>query len=57
MLVGYLEELVETALQEVIQPFNQVGLDTPHSSPVNTPIHSPPDSPPRLMEGVNANQT
>ena len=39
-----------------MQPLNQVGLDTPHSSPIHTPIHSPPHSPPRLMVGVNANQ-
>ena len=39
MLVGDLEELVETTLQEVVQPLNQVGPDTPHSSPVHTPIH------------------
>ena len=56
MLVGDWEELVETALREVVLPLNQVGLDTPHSSPVHTPIHSPPHSPPRLMAGVNANQ-
>ena len=56
VLVGYLEELVETTLQEVVQPLNQVGLDTPYGSPVNTPVHSPPHSPPRLMASVNANQ-
>ena len=52
MLVEDLEELVETTLQEVIQPLNQVGPDTPYGSPLHTPIHSPP----RLMVGVNANQ-
>ena len=51
-----LEELVETGLQEVVQPLNQVGPDTTYSSPVHTPIHSPPHSPPRLMAGINANQ-
>ena len=56
MLVGYFEELVETSLQEVVQPLNQVGPDTPNGSPVHTPVHSPPHSPPRLMAGVNANQ-
>ena len=56
VLVGDWEELVEIALQEVVQPLNQVGPDTPHSSPVHTPIHSPPHSPLRLMAGVNANQ-
>ena len=55
MLVGDLEELVEIALQEVVQPLNQVGPDTPHSSPIYTPICSIPHSPPRLMVGVNAN--
>ena len=56
VLVGDLEELVETALQEVVQPLNQVGPETPYCSPVHTPVHSPPHSPPRLMVGVNANQ-
>ena len=55
VLVGDLEELVETALQEVVQPLNQVGPDTPYGSPVNTPVHSPPHSPPRIMAGINAN--
>ena len=56
VLVGDWEELVETALQEVVLPLNQEGPDTPHSSPTHTPICSPPHSPPRLMAGVNANQ-
>ena len=56
MLVGYLEELVETALQEVVQPLNQVGPETPYGSSVHNPIRSPPHSPPILMAGVNANQ-
>ena len=47
MLVGDLEELVEVALQEVVQPLNQVGPNTPYCSPMH--------SPPRLMAGVNAN--
>ena len=51
VLVRDLEELVETTLQEVVQPLNQVGPNTPCCSPV----HSPPHSPPRLMAGVNAN--
>ena len=55
MLVGDLEELVETTLKEVVQPLNQVGPDTPYGSPVNTPIHSPPHSSPRLMVVINAN--
>ena len=55
-MVGDLEELVETSLQEFVQPLNQVGPETPYCSPVHTPIHSPPHSPPRLMVGVNANQ-
>ena len=55
VLVGDWEELVETALQEVVLPLNQEGPDTPHSSPAHTPIGSPPHSPPRLMAGVNAN--
>ena len=29
VLVGDLEELVETTLQEVVQPLNQVGPNTP----------------------------
>ena len=56
VLVGDWEELVETALQEVVLPLNQEGLDTPHSSLAHTPIWSPPHSPPRLMAGVNTNQ-
>ena len=56
MLVGDLEELVEVALQEVVQPLNQVGLNTPYCSPVHTHVPSPPHSPPKLMAGVNANQ-
>ena len=56
MLVGDLEELVEVALQEVAQPLNQVGPNTPYCSPVHTLVPSPPHSPPRLMVGVNANQ-
>ena len=56
MLVGDLEELVEITLQEVVQPLNQVGPDTPYGSPVHTPIHSPPHSPLKIMENVNANQ-
>ena len=55
MLVGDLEELVEVALQEVVQPLNQVGPNTPYCSPVPTPVPSPSHSPPRLMAGVNAN--
>ena len=56
MLVGDWEELVETALQEVVQPLNKVDPNTPNGSPVHTPVHSPPHSPPRIMAGVNANQ-
>ena len=56
MLVGDSEELVEIALQEVVQPLNQVGPGTTYGSPVNTPIHSLPHSPPRHMAGANANQ-
>ena len=55
VLVGDFEELVETTLQEVVQPLNQVGLDTPYYSPVHTLIHSPPHSPPRIMAHVNVN--
>ena len=56
VLVGDLEELVERALREVVQPLNQVGPNTPYHPPVRTPIPSPPHSPPRLKAGVNANQ-
>ena len=55
MLVEDFEELVETTLQEVVQPLNQVGPDTPYCSPIHTPIHSPAHSPPRIMVNVNAN--
>src|SRR5713101_1503959 len=40
VLVGDWQELVETALQEVELPLNQIGPDTPYSSPVHTPIGS-----------------
>ena len=50
VLVGDFEELVETALQEVVQPLNQVGPDTTYCSPIHTLVHSPPHSPPRLMK-------
>ena len=36
VLVGDWEELVETSLQEVEFPLNQVGLDTPYSSLIHT---------------------
>ena len=38
VLVEYLQELVEVALQEVDQPLNQLDLDTPYYSPVHTPV-------------------
>ena len=40
VLVGYWEELVETTLQEVVQPLNQVGPDTPNGS-CHTPGFEP----------------
>ena len=55
MLVGDFEELVETTLQEVVHPLNQVGPNTPYCSHVHTHVHSPPHSPPRLMANMNAN--
>ena len=55
-MVEDFEELVETALQEVVQPLNQLDPDTPYCSPVHTPIHSPPHSPLKIMANVNANQ-
>ena len=56
MLVGKFEELVEIALQEFIQPMDQLDPDTPYCSPVHTPVHSPPHSPLKIMANVNANQ-
>ena len=56
VLVGDFEELVETTLQEVVQPLNQLGPDTPYCSPVHTLVHSPPHSQPRIMANINANQ-
>ena len=47
VLVGDLEELVEVALQEVVQPLNQVGPNTPHFSLVCTHVPSPLHSPPK----------
>ena len=38
VLVGDVEELVETTLQEVVHPLNQVGPDTPYCSPIHTPV-------------------
>ena len=38
LLVEYFEELVETTLQEVDQPLDQLGLDSPHCSPFQTPV-------------------
>ena len=54
MLVGDLEELVGVALQEVVQPLNQVSPNAPYYSPMRTHVPSPPHSPPRFMAGVNA---
>ena len=56
MLVEDFEELVETSLQEVVQPMNQLELDTPYCSLVHTPVHSTPHSPLKIMANVNANQ-
>ena len=56
VLVEDLEELVETKLQEVVQPLNQLGPDSPHCSPFQTPVQSPPQSPLRIMANVNANK-
>ena len=56
VLVEDFEELVETTLQEVVQPINQLDPDTPYCSPVHTPVHSPPHSLPKIMENMNANQ-
>ena len=56
VLVEDLEELVETTLQEVVQPLNRLGPNSPHCSPFRTPVESPPQSPIRIMANVNANQ-
>ena len=56
VLVEYFEELLETTLQEVVQPLNQLDPDKPYCSLVHTPLHSPPHSPPRLMANMNANR-
>ena len=56
VLVGDFEEVVETTLQEVVQPLNQLDPDTPYCSPVHTPVQSPPHSPLKIMANVNANQ-
>ena len=56
VLVEDFEELVETTLQEVVQPLNQLDPDTPYCSPIHTPVHSPPHSPLKIMANVNANQ-
>ena len=56
VLVEYLEELVETALQEVVQPLDRLGPDSPHYSPFQTLVQSPPRTPLRIMANVNENQ-
>ena len=56
VLVEYLEELVEKTLQEVVQPLNQLGPNSPHCSPFRTPVQSPLQYPLRIMANVNANQ-
>ena len=56
VLVEDLEELVEAALQEVDQPLNKLGLDSPYCSPCRTPPQSPPHSALKTMAHVNANQ-
>ena len=38
MLVEDFEELVEIALQEIVQSLNQLGPDSPHCSPFRTPV-------------------
>ena len=39
VLVEDFEELVETTLQEFVQPLNQLDPDTPYCSPIHTPVH------------------
>ena len=56
LLVEDLEELVETSLQEVDQPLDQLEPDSPHCSPFQTPVQSIPHTPLRIMANVNANQ-
>ena len=56
MLVVDFEELVETTLQEIVQPLDKLGLESPHCSPFQTPVQSPPQSPLRIMENINATQ-
>ena len=56
VLVEDFEELVETTLQEVVQPMNQLDPDTPYCSPVRTPVHSPPQYSLRFMANLNTNQ-
>ena len=56
VLVEYLEELAETTLQEVDQPLDQLGPNSPHCSPFQIPVQSPPHTPLKIMAKVNANQ-
>ena len=56
VLVEYFEEMVETTLQESVQPLNQLGIDSPHRSQFQTHVQFAPQSPPRIMVNVNANQ-
>ena len=55
--MGNSKELVNLSLQEIVQPIDQLGLDSlAFGSLLQTPIHSPPQSPPQIMDGnVNAN--
>ena len=56
VLVEDFEELVETTLQEIVQPLDKLGLESPHCSPFQTPVQSQPQYPLRIMANVNANQ-
>ena len=44
VLVEDFEELIKTTLQEIVEPLNQLGQDSPHCSFFRTPIQYPPQS-------------
>ena len=53
VLVGNFKELIDLSLQEIDQPLNQLGPESPYCSPLwslfQSPFQSPPQSPRRIM--------
>ena len=62
--MGNLEELVNLSKQDIFQPLNKLGPNSPiFQSPLQSHVQSPPHTPHRIMANidpppnVNANQT